>query len=231
MSKSVYIVNNMEQEGNVLKALVESGYKHPHTEKYEYSFVPSVNGSAFDGFPYEIIADKEEYNIYWQTIPKQMVNVSQLNKPDELIVYDGREENDKMKISKEVYDALNGWLQGRDLDTEPISGWDMFQLPRKVDDWIMDVMTISENNNRIIAIIRWVNGEDVFEVEKPKKWVVRSKETDNKGNYMYGYIVPNERLKYMEMAYGKYPSAYFDTKEEAKSWANSHQEVIEVEEY
>lgn len=34
-----------------------------------------------------------------------------------------------MKISKEVYGALNGWLQGRDLDTEPIRGWDMFQLP------------------------------------------------------------------------------------------------------
>ena len=232
MSKSVYVVNNMEQEGNVLKALIESGYKHPHTEKYKYSFVPSINGSAFGGFPYEIIADKEEHNIYWRTIPKQMVNVSQLNKPDELIIYDGREENDKMKISKEVYDALIEWkytLDSNDDEYKPLVSWvNIKNLPETVYMWLGDDVPDKENNNRLIAIIRWVNGEDVFEVEKPKKWIVRSKETDNKGNYMYGYIVPNERLKYMEMAYGKYPSAYFDTKEEAESWANSHQEVVEV---
>lgn len=229
MSKSVYVVNNMEQEGNVLKALVESGYKHPHTEKYKYSFVPSINGSAFDGFPYEIIADKEERNIYWRTIPKQMENVSQLNKPDELIIYDGREENDKMKIGKEVYDALNGWLQGRDLDTEPISGWDMFQLPQKVDDWIMDVMTTPENNNRLIAIIRWVNGEDVFKVEKPKKWVVRSKIKDEKGGYWFVHVNKDNR-ELANTTYRESNATKFDTKEEAQSWANSHQEVIEVEE-
>lgn len=229
MSKSVYVVNNMEQEGNVLKALIESGYKHPHTEKYEYSFVPSVNGSAFDGFPYEIIADKEEHNIYWRTIPKQMENVSQLNKPDELIIYDGREENDKMKISKEVYDALNGWLQGRDLDTEPISGWDMFQLPQKVDDWIMDVMTTPENNNRLIAIIRWVNGEDVFEVEKPKKWVVRSKEADQYGYHIYVLLGALNSIQVAHPTDERANATKFDTKEEAESWANAHQEVIEVE--
>ena len=232
MSKSVYVVSNVEQENNVLKALIESGYKHPHTEKYKYSFVPSINGSAFDGFPYEIIADKEEHNIYWRTIPKQMVNVSQLNKPDELIIYDGREENDKMKISAEVYDALVEWkdtLDSNDDEYKPLVSWvNIKNLPETVYMWLGDDVPDKENNNRLIAIIRWVNGEDVFEVEKPKKWVVRSKETDNKGNYMYGYIVPNERLKYMEMAYGKYPSAYFDTKEEAESWANSHQEVVEV---
>ena len=137
MSKSVYVVNNMEQEGNVLKALIESGYKHPHTEKYKYSFVPSINGSAFDGFPYEIIADKEERNIYWQTIPKQMENVSQLNKPDELIVYDGREENDKMKISKEVYDALVEWKNTviRHSDSRVFID-DIKSLPGVVIDWI-----------------------------------------------------------------------------------------------
>lgn len=231
MSKSVYVVSNMEQENNVLKALIESGYKHPHTKKYKYSFVPSINGSAFDGFPYEIIADKEEHNIYWRTIPKQMVNVSQLNKPDELIIYDGREENDKMKISKEVYDALNGWLQGRDLDTEPISGWDMFQLPQKVDDWIMDVMTTPENNNRLIAIIRWVNGEDVFKVEKPKKWVVRSKDIDSDNNRLYVEIEKHDNLKYDVPTLAKEVpenATKFDTKEEAESWTNSHQEVVEV---
>lgn len=138
MSKSVYVVSNMEQENNVLKALIESGYKHPHTKKYKYSFVPSINGSAFDGFPYEIIADKEERDIYWRTIPKQMENVSQLNKPDELIVYDGREENDKMKISKEVYDELVEWREYMTLNQSPdvfVNEYALSNLPKVIDDW------------------------------------------------------------------------------------------------
>ena len=232
MSKSVYVVSNMEQENNVLKALIESGYKHPHTEKYKYSFVPSINGSAFDGFPYEIIADKEEYNIYWRTIPKQMENVSQLNKPDELIIYDGREENDKMKISKEVYDALVDWKH----DTAPekdfyITPFDFKEIPFVVKSWWLanNVDSIG-NNNRLIAIIKWINGEDVFEVEKPKKWIVRSKETDEDGDYHYVNLDNFKNLKSVSTIYGLDFATKFDAKEEAQSWANSHQEVVEVEE-
>ena len=231
MSKSVYVVNNMEQEGNVLKALIESGYKHPHTEKYKYSFVPSINGSAFDGFPYEIIADKEEHNIYWRTIPKQMVNVSQLNKPDELIIYDGREENDKMKISKEVYDALIEWkytLDSNDDEYKPLVSWvNIKNLPETVYMWLGDDVPDKENNNRLIAIIRWVNGEDVFEVEKSKKWVVISKSHDAQYNGVYIKIEGENCIKYPAPCERK-EATRFDTKEEAESWANSHQEVIGV---
>ena len=232
MSKSVYVVNNMEQEGNVLKALIESGYKHPHTEKYKYSFVPSINGSAFDGFPYEIIADKEEHNIYWRTIPKQMVNVSRLNKPDELIIYDGREENDKMKISKEVYDALIEWkdtLDSNDDEYKPLVSWvNIKNLPETVYMWLGDDVPDKENNNRLIAIIRWVNGEDVFEVEKPKKWVVRSKDSSKAGRNLYVVLDVSHGIKTSINYWGKSNATKFDTKEEAESWANSHQEVVGV---
>ena len=138
--------------------------------------------------------------------------------------------SDKYVVSQEFMNELEEWKKRGNTDVYFVGSYDISMLPIDVIRW-WDYPEInnSEQNNRLIAIIRWVNGEDVFEVEKPKKWVVRSKETDNKGNYMYGYIVPNERLKYMEMAYGKYPSAYFDTKEEAESWANSHQEVVQVE--
>ena len=232
MSKSVYVVNNMEQEGNVLKALIESGYKHPHTEKYKYSFVPSINGSAFDGFPYEIIADKEEHNIYWRTIPKQMVNVSRLNKPDELIIYDGREENDKMKISKEVYDALIEWkdtLDSNDDEYKPLVSWvNIKNLPETVYMWLGDDVPDKENNNRLISIIRWVNGEDVFEVEKPKKWVVRSKDSSKAGRNLYVVLDVSHGIKTSINYWGKSNATKFDTKEEAESWANSHQEVVGV---
>ena len=66
----------------------------------------------------------------------------------------------------------------------------------------------------------------VFEVEKPKKWVVRSKEHDAGGNYQY------IKAGNFDMVFNKYnidQATRFDTKEEAESWANAHQEVVEVE--
>lgn len=138
--------------------------------------------------------------------------------------------SEKYVVSQKFMNKLEDWKETLRLDNVSfIACRAISNLPDLLDNWWWDDnVSVYESNNRLIAIIRWVNGEDVFEVEKPKKWVVRSKDADNKGNYMYGYIVPNERLKYMEMAYGKYPSAYFDTKEEAQSWANAHQEVVEV---
>ena len=226
MSKSIYVVNNMEQEDNVLKALIESGYKHPHTEKYKYSFVPSINGSAFDGFPYEIIADKEEHNIYWRTIPKQMVNVSQLNRPDELIIYDGREENDKMKISKEVYDALVDWKHDSCLEKcYYVTPMDFKEISFVVKSWwLANGASFSENNNRIIAIIKWINGEDVFEVEKPKKWIVQSKKHDGVNRNFYVNVSPDKT--WFGTTVEKGLATQFDTKEEADKYVNSLTESV-----
>ena len=85
----------------------------------------------------------------------------------------------------------------------------------------------SEQNNRLIAIIRWVNGEDVFEVEKPKKWVVRSKGTDHDNDHWYVYL-PNNIDEINNVVYYVSSATLFDNKEEAESWANAHQEVVEV---
>lgn len=67
--------------------------------------------------------------------------------------------------------------------------------------------------------------EDVFEVEKPNKWIVRSKLKDDDGDYWY---VSNYKGLTDRNFYEKYATK-FDTKEEAESWANSHQEVVQVE--
>ena len=134
-----------------------------------------------------------------------------------------------MKISKEVYDALVEWRDNHELQTTFISGSDLFHFPNKIAGWLKDTNTLFDNRNRLIAIIRWLNGEDVFEVEEPKKWVVQSKETDFNNNYHYALLAHAADLD--EMSYFTYDSdcaTKFDTKEEAESWANSHQEVIEV---
>ena len=82
-------------------------------------------------------------------------------------------------------------------------------------------------NKKFATIINWVNSEDVFEVEKPKKWVVRSKEKDSVGDYWYIQLTQDK--KFSDGVCDLFGATKFDTKEEAESWANSHQEVIEVE--
>ena len=132
----------------------------------------------------------------------------------------------KMKIPENIYNMLVEWRDNHELQTTFISGSDLFHFPNKIVGWLKDTNTLFDNRNRLIAIIRWVNGEDVFEVEKPKKWVVRSKETDDGGHH--GYVLTGKH----GIAFNRYyinDATRFDTKEEAESWANAHQEVIEVE--
>ena len=74
-----------------------------------------------------------------------------------------------------------------------------------------------------------MSGANDFEVEKPKKWVVRSKETDEDGDYHYVDLDNFKNLKSVSTIYGLDFATKFDAKEEAQSWANSHQEVIEVD--
>lgn len=79
-----------------------------------------------------------------------------------------------MKISKEVYDALVEWKDDsahkKDFYITPFDFDEISTLPDVVKAWwLANDVSSSENNNRIIAVIKWVNGEDVLEVEKPKK--------------------------------------------------------------
>ena len=215
-----YIVANEQQEREVLEKLEQEGLTWNYSMKKITQVIPSHFHNIVT-FPYSLRVF-DSY-VFWDLVD---------GLENDEIVFDGRKEeqmSDKYVVSQEFMNELEDWKKRGNTDVYFVGSYDLSMLPDYVKRWWnYPEINNFECNNRLIAIIRWVNGEDVFEVEKPKKWVVRSKEADNKGNYMYGYIVPNERLKYMEMAYGKYPSAYFDTKEEAESWANSHQEVIEV---
>lgn len=135
----------------------------------------------------------------------------------------------KYVVSQEFMNELEDWksdlkVNGRYYIYED----DIYDLPSVIENWWKNSRGYDkEANNRLITIVSWVNGEDVFEVEKPKKWVVRSKEHDEGGHYQY------VKVGNFDMVFNKYnidQSTRFDTKEEAESWANSHQEVIEVDE-
>ena len=139
--------------------------------------------------------------------------------------------SDKYVVSQEFMNELEEWKYKYFNDANYfVSHLDIRNLPHIVSVWKCDGVYDNEANNRLIAIIRWVNGEDVFEVEKPKKWVVRSKETDEDGDYHYVDLDNFKNLKSVSTIYGLDFATKFDAKEEAQSWANSHQEVVEVEE-
>ena len=208
-----YIVANEQQEREVLDKLEREGITWPGGEK-PTELVPSKYDVG--AFPYVIFAGEW---VSWN-------RVSQLT--DEEIVYDGRKEehmSDKYVVSQEFMNELEDWKLDT-VGTNFINGDDIKKLPYVINVWWFNFdASDKEYNNRIIAIIRWVNGEDVFEVEKPKKWVVRSKDADALGRYgyldCYDYVLTGN-------IYERTRATKFDTKEEAESWANAHQEVVEV---
>ena len=138
--------------------------------------------------------------------------------------------SEKYVVSQEFMNELEEWKKRGNTDVYFVGSYDISMLPIDVIRW-WDYPEINnfEQNNRLIAIIRWVNGEDVFEVEKPKKWVVRSKDSSEADRHLYVRLDISYKVKDTTTLWGISNATRFDTKEEAESWANAHQEVVQVE--
>lgn len=211
MTNKAYIVANKQQEREVLEKLEEKGALWGNG-KNATNFIP------FRTFPYVIYCNGDKY-IFWDKLGDLDV--------DKIIAFDGRNEeqmSEKCVVSQEFMNELKEWKEFYITDTleekyHYVSAGDLDTLPGMIKDWWIGLNKPIEKNNRLITIIRWVNGEDVFEVEKPKKWVVHELNTKLYVTTYDGHtgITPNRDY-----------ITKFDTKEEAESWANSHQEVIEV---
>ena len=221
MTNKAYIVVNDQQEREVLEKLDREGFTWFGGDRPAGN-MPS-NYFNITIFPYIIFVRKN--TVTWNLLSKL---------EDEEIVFDGRKEehmSEKYVVSQEFMNELEEWKEclmsygeaGYFVGHRDING-----LPICVANWWGYEISNEENNNRLIAIIRWVNGEDVFEVEKPKKWVVRSKEHDEEGYYLYVNLSKDPDILHLTTFYGLDRATRFDTKEEAESWANSHQEVREV---
>lgn len=215
MRNKAYIVANKQQEREVLDKLEQQGLVWNSVGEKPTEWVPSHDAPAFIDFPI-ILTDKGR--VSW-------AHLSQLD--NEEIVYDGR---NKYIVSQEFMNELEKWRKNKNLINELVWYTDIKSIPEVVKEWwAEDFVDKTKTNNRLIAIIRWVNGEAVFKVEKPKKWVVKSKSHDAQDNGVYVKIEGENYIKYPAPCERK-EATKFDTKEEAKSWANSHQEVIEVKE-
>ena len=219
MTDKAYIVVNEQQEHEVLEKLEHGG------------FTWWGGDNLTENTPSKLFHTQFPYTIF---VGKNTVTFNRLSKlEDEEIAFDGRNEehmSEKYVVSQVFMNELKDWKKRGNTDVYFVGSYDISMLPIDVIRW-WDCPEINnfEQNNRLIAIIRWVNGEDVFEVEKPKKWVIRSKGTDDGGHYGYGrLLLANNNTLFMGYSLAK--ATFFDTKEEAQSWANAHQEVVEVEE-
>lgn len=219
MTDKTYIVANKQQELDILKKLERKGVFW-RTGRNATDFVTSENGvfNKFFSFPYALIENKF---IIWSTIEQI---------EDKTIVYDGRKEEKMYKVTQEFMNKLIEWRDEQDINAETrdlyafVCGNNISKLPYVIENWWVDLDDPIDNNNRLIAIIQWLNGEDVFEVEEPHKFVVRSKEIHSDGYYSYVKVVDQMALN------TDYNLAMkFDTQEEAQEWANSHQVVVEID--
>ena len=137
----------------------------------------------------------------------------------------------KYKVTREFMNELIEWRDNNDLDVKTgstyafVDGYNIQKLPDAVDIWWTTPDSPIEVNNRLIATLQWLNGEDVFEVEKPRQFVVRNERTDGDGDYIYVKLF--NRIAFpTDCEY----ATKFDTREKAQEWANSHQVIVEIDE-
>src|SRR5699024_1312255 len=110
------------------------------------------------------------------------------------IVYDGRKEDnmsEKYVVSQEFMNELEDWKLNT-VDGVFINDDDIEDLPYIIVGWWVEEPSDEESNNRLIAIIRWVNGEVVFVVYTPKNWVVLSKKVDEVSWNFYVNVTPDK---------------------------------------
>lgn len=137
----------------------------------------------------------------------------------------------KYKVTQEFMNVLVKWRKDDDINVNSgksynyINHNDLADLPAVAVAWWVDDNEPIERNNRLIAIIKWLNGEDVFEVEKQHKFVVRSDKPDYDGDYWYVSYYDGS----MHTIFMLSKATKFYTREEAQEWANSHQVVVEID--
>ena len=164
---------NEQQEREVLEQLEREGLKWKGSSQEPTQWLPTHHSICGTSFPYILFGDDM---VSWCSISELKDNYE--------IVFDGRKEermSEKYVVSQEFMNELNDWKKRGNTDEYFVGSYDLSMLPDYVKRWWnYPEINNFECNNRLIAILRWVNGEDVFEVEKPKELyaVVNEKKID-----------------------------------------------------
>lgn len=81
-----------------------------------------------------------------------------------------KEESMNNKVTQEFIEELIKWRDDNELNTkggaiyEFVDGDAIRNIPDIVENWWRHPDNPTERNNRLIAIIQWLNGEDVFKI-------------------------------------------------------------------
>lgn len=132
----------------------------------------------------------------------------------------------KYNVTQELMNELNKWnetLKENDVHMDEIR---LDDLPALVDDWIFTGNYVLEITNRLITLMHFVNGDDVFEIGTPT-YIVQRNDIKSRAGRQYLHITSDDCALIL---YGMENATRFDDFEEASGWANKHFEVVEVDE-
>lgn len=134
----------------------------------------------------------------------------------------------KYKVTQEFIDELEEWKRANFNDEFMMVNTDAIADFSEVINnwWYSEVFNDREQNKRLVAIINWVNGEDVFEIGTQTYIVQR---------IGFNLLVGNEYLSIdnytaIHITRDKEKATRFDDFNKASEWANAHFEVVELDE-
>lgn len=199
-----YFIENADDEADALYELEQEGFKWGVGENPTTLVISRIMGDEV--FPYTISKGKDK-KIYWYG--------------------EGTEETEdfnKYSVTQVFMQDLNNWRDDRRIYAEDgaVLGWEDFQdEPERVQNWRLNTGSALEANNRLIAIINWLNGEDVFSVDKPS-YIVRKK-----GVRKYVNVEVEGGFELVE---DKCDATVFYRLEDAKEYENAIFEAVELDE-
>lgn len=135
------------------------------------------------------------------------------------------------KVSKEMMNKLN-YVREHKLEylVTPLEFLNGVVKDKHVEisEWYRQQRYLSEAQFKLIEHV--FGDTPQFEEEKPKKYVVRIKQADDQGDFIYLSLEERYGLTYSTNTYNFFNAEKFDTREEAEKWTNPLMEVVEVEE-
>lgn len=130
----------------------------------------------------------------------------------------------KYKVTQRFMDELNTWNNSHKYPdgTTIINQLTLNELPEDVTEWMFEIWTnVAEGNRRFGAVINWINGEDVFEVDTPSYIV--------KVNGDNGYLNVEDYNPFSIVS-DKRNATVFYRLEDAKEYENAIFEAVELDE-
>lgn len=145
---------------------------------------------------------------------------------------------EKYKISQPLMEEITWWKHTAFKNDNSFDFGTLGGMPLDLAEWWSDEnLTDKERNNRLIGLVQYVNGEDVFEIAHKPKFIVRSKKPNQDNMYTYVQLFNDDNFLVQDTDYatkielstsvGEKLASKFNTREEAEKFSNPLMEVVE----